>query len=200
MFPLEPVGLFIGDNKMTSNTGEQICFGAHRQLAKDFFNIRKILSHSQFKSINWVSIYQMLHDLPRLFQTWAAKHVLRIVGTIKFLAHQDGRSPLCPSCQECSKTCTHIACCPKIRRAAAFAQSTQGVEQWLEQQNTHSNLQSLILKYLQGRGSMTCYECSLALNLPHIIQEFAKSQDVIGWDNFAAGMVSNKLLLIQSLH
>ncbi len=47
---------------------------------------------------------------------------------------------------------------------------------------------------------MTCYVCSLALNLPHIFQEFAKSQDVIGWDNFAAGMVSNKLLPIQSLH
>ena len=26
MFPLEPVGLFIGDDKMTSATGEQICF------------------------------------------------------------------------------------------------------------------------------------------------------------------------------
>ena len=45
---------------------------------------------------------------------------------------------------------------------------------------------------------MTCYECSSALNLPHIFQEFAKSQDVIGWDNFAAGMVINKLLWIQS--
>jgi hypothetical protein len=47
---------------------------------------------------------------------------------------------------------------------------------------------------------LTCYECSLALNLPHIFQEFAKSQDIIGWDNFAAGKVSNKLLRIQNLH
>jgi hypothetical protein len=112
MFPLEPVSLFIGNNKMMSNTGEQIRFRAHRQLAKDFFNIHKILLHSQFKSIDWVSIHQTLHNLPRLFQTWAAKHVLGIAGTMKFLAHQDGRSPLCPSFQECSKTCTHIACCP----------------------------------------------------------------------------------------
>jgi hypothetical protein len=40
----------------------------------------------------------------------------------------------------------------------------------------------------------------LALNLPHSFQEFAKSQDVIGWDNFVVGMVSSKLLQIQSLH
>jgi hypothetical protein len=52
MFLLEPVGLFIRDNKMMSDTGEQIRFWAHRQLAKDFFNIRKILSHSQFESMD----------------------------------------------------------------------------------------------------------------------------------------------------
>ncbi len=65
MFPLEPVGLFIGDKKMTSNTGDQIRFWAHRQLAKEFFNDRKILLHSQFESIDWISIHQMLHNLPR---------------------------------------------------------------------------------------------------------------------------------------
>jgi hypothetical protein len=41
-------------------------------------------------------------------------------------------------------------------------------------------------------------ECSLALNLPYIFHEFAESQDVIGWNNFAVGMVSIKCLLIQS--
>jgi hypothetical protein len=33
---------------------------------------------------------------------------------------------------------------------------------------------------------------------PMPIHEFAKSQDVIGWDNFVMGMVSSKLLPIQS--
>jgi hypothetical protein len=116
------------------------------------------------------------------------------------LAHQDGRSPLCPSCQECNKTYKHVPQCPKIGHAAAFPQSTQGVEQWLEQQNTNPDLQSLLLRYLQGQGTLTCFECSSALNLPHIFPKFAKSQDVIGWDIFAAGMVSTKLLRIQSLH
>jgi hypothetical protein len=40
--------------------------------------------------------------------------------------------------------------------------------------------------------------CSLALNLPYIFDKFAESQDIIGWDNFAVGMVLTKLLPIQS--
>jgi hypothetical protein len=38
-----------------------------------FFNNRKILSHSHFESINWIFIYQMLHDLPRLFSSMGGK-------------------------------------------------------------------------------------------------------------------------------
>jgi hypothetical protein len=57
MFPLEPVGLFIGDKKMKSNTGDLIGFWAHRRLAKEFFNDQKILSHLQFESIYWISIH-----------------------------------------------------------------------------------------------------------------------------------------------
>jgi hypothetical protein len=34
--------------------------------------------------------------------------------------------------------------------------------------------------------------------MPHIIQEFTVLQDVIGWDSFVMGMVSSKLLPIQS--
>jgi hypothetical protein len=34
----------------------------------------------------------------------------------------------------------------------------------------------------------------------NVIHEFASSQDMIGWDNFAMGMVSAKLLPIQSAY
>jgi len=47
---------------------------------------------------------------------------------------------------------------------------------------------------------MTCLECSTDLNLPSIFHEFANSQDIIGWDQFMMGMVSTKLLPIQSSH
>ncbi len=74
------------------------------------------------------------------------------------------------------------------------------MEQWLKKNNTHPDIQSLFLWYLRGRGSTTCFKCSKVLGLHNIIQEFAASQDVIGWDGFIMGMVSSKLLPIQSAY
>jgi hypothetical protein len=54
------------------------------------------------------------------------------------------------------------------------------MERWLVRNNTHPDIQSLLLWYLRGRGSTICSECSEDLDLPHIIQEFATSQDIIG--------------------
>jgi hypothetical protein len=82
----------------------------------------------------------------------------------------------------------------------AFDQSTHEVERWLDNSNTHPDLQQLLLEYLCGRGAVTCLECSTNLDLPHIMQDLAASQDIFGGDNFAMGMVSKKLLQIQSAH
>ena len=65
-------------------------------------------------------------------------------------------------------------------------------------QDTHPNLRQLLTEYMQGRGETTCLECSISLNLPPIYQDFASSPDVIGWDEFAMGMISIKLLPLQS--
>ncbi len=50
------------------------------------------------------------------------------------------------------------------------------------------------------RGTITCSACSKVLNHPPIIHKFSVSQDIIGWDNFVMGMVSLKLLPIQSTY
>ncbi len=128
MFPLESVCVFVQGEKMTSDTGGHIRYWAHHQLTRTYYQKHYLLSHEQFDAINWKSVHNMLQDLPRLFQLWASKHVLGIAGTMKFLSHQDGRSPLCPSCHECNKTCKHIACCPEAGRAATFLQSTNKAE------------------------------------------------------------------------
>jgi hypothetical protein len=148
MFPLEPIGVFVDGNKMTSETGGQIRFWAHCQLARDYFRNQNKLSHVQFNAINWPSVHHTLHDQSQLFQLWASKHVLGTTGTMKFLAHQDNRSPLCPSCLCCKKSCSHIAHCPEEGRAQTFEQPAKAMEVWLDTNKTHPNLQSLLLGYL----------------------------------------------------
>ncbi len=198
MFPLEPAGLFVGGQKMTSDTDNHIRFWAHHHLAWDYYWDHNILSNEPFDQVDWRSVYNTLHGLPQLFQLWASKHMLEIAGTMKFLLHQDNKSPICPSCQGCAKTCQHIAQCPEVGRTAAYIQSIQEVDWWMSAQDIHPNLWRLLTEYMQGRGETTCLECSISLNLPPIFQDFASSQDVIGWDGFAMGMISIKLLPLQS--
>ncbi len=131
MFPLEPISLFVWGEKMTCKTSEQIPLWEH-QLAWLFCRNRTILSLDQYDSVDWKLIHCTLHDLPQLFQVWATKHVHCIVGTMKFLAHQDDRSPLCPSCQKCKELCKHIAQCPEAGRSLAFEQLAQAVGLWLK--------------------------------------------------------------------
>jgi hypothetical protein len=72
---------------MTSETGAWICFWVQHQLARTFYHDRNTLSHVQFDVVDWVLNHCTLHDLPRLFQVWTAKHVLGIAGTMHFLSH-----------------------------------------------------------------------------------------------------------------
>jgi hypothetical protein len=71
MFLLEPIGLFVGGQKMTSETGEHIRFWAHLQLMRKYYSHHKLLSFEQFDLVDWKSIHHALHGLPRLFQLWA---------------------------------------------------------------------------------------------------------------------------------
>jgi hypothetical protein len=87
---MESVGVFVGTQKMTSDTRNDIRFWAQRQLAMKYNGHQIFLTPTQFNCIDWVSVHRTLHKLPRLFQIWAAKQVLGVTGTIKFLANQDG--------------------------------------------------------------------------------------------------------------
>ncbi len=87
LFPLEPIGIYIKDAKLSSGAGQQIRFHAHCQLAKALFLLKQILSGNGFEEVGWESVHVTLHSVPRLFQLWVSKHLLGIAGTIKFLVH-----------------------------------------------------------------------------------------------------------------
>jgi hypothetical protein len=119
---------------------------------------------------------------------------------MKFLSHQDGRSTLCPSCHECDEMCKHIARCPEAGRIGVFLETSNDVKKWMDSHGMHPNIARLLLQYLHGRGRTSCLEYANDLNLPDIFREYAASQDMIGWDNFIMGMISHKLLDIQSAY
>jgi hypothetical protein len=152
--------------------------------------------HDQFDDTDWWSLQRTLTLLSRLFQLWAAKHVNRIAGTMSFLSRQDGRCDRCPSSETWAETYPRIARCPEAGRASAFAQSTDELELWLGANKTHPDLQSLLLSYTQGQGTVTCLKCAISLDLPPILHNLACSQDVIGWDLYMMGMLSTQMAAV----
>ena len=61
-----------------------------------------------------------------------------------------------------------------------------------------SQFSSVSSRISRGRGSISCIDCSSKLDFPPIYLAFAKSQDVIGWDGFAMGMVLHTLITLYS--
>jgi hypothetical protein len=200
LFPLEPIGMFIQGEELTSNTGNLLSFWAHRQLAREYYGSGDTISHEQFDETDWWSLRKTLLALPRLFQLWAAKPVNRIAGTMSFLLHQDGQCNLCPSCGTVTETCQHIVRCPEAGQVAAFVQSTNDLEIWLRNNRTHPDMQSLILEYTRGCGQVTCLACAISLELLPFMHELARSQDVIGWDLFMMGMLLTHMADVQSAY
>ena len=197
-FPLEPICMFVGGEKMTSDTASHISFWAHRQLAKAFFKSQGILTNKQFEEVDWKSVHGTLHSLPKLFQLWASKHVLDVAGTMKFLSYQDKRDPTCPSCKKCVEDCAHIIRCEEAGRTAAFEESVHQFELWLKENDTCEEVTGCLVEYLLGRGVKTFVEC--AEGCSDRLTTVARSQDVIGWGRFTEGMVSKHLLELQEVY
>ena len=123
-FPLEPVCVFVGKEKMTSGTGPAIRFWCHRILAKAFFLKSKLLMPDQFEQVDWPMVHTTLHKVPRMFQIWACKQVMDIAGTnFNQSKYQDEKDPTCPSCDECIETCPHVIHCNEAGRVDALKQT-----------------------------------------------------------------------------
>ena len=94
---------------MTSNTGDSLQLWVHQQLANELFFKLGILTPLGFKEVAWSLVYDTSHEVPRLFQIWACKKVMNIVGKnliqSRYKPHHD---TTCPSCDQCVETCAHV--------------------------------------------------------------------------------------------
>ena len=187
--------MYVEGEKITSDTAAHVRFAASKHLAKEFLVKKKILSKRAFNEVDWKSVHGTLHGVPKMFQLWASKQVLDIAGTMKFLSYQDKRSPLCPSCRKCVEDCEHILTCTEVGRTAAFEDSVVQMGHWMRENYTRRELVRLLRGYILGRGKKSCVDC--ARGLPQCYQDFARSQDEIGWRRFMEGMVSKHLVEIQ---
>ncbi len=67
MFPLEPIAVFVGQEKMALDPGDSIRFWAHCILAEQTMFKLGILSPEAFQEVAWEQVREALHNVPRLF-------------------------------------------------------------------------------------------------------------------------------------
>ena len=72
-FPLELLCVFVGKEKMTSNTGLSIWFWYHRKLAKACFFWEKLILPDQFVQVDWPMVHDFFPVVPHMFQVWVSR-------------------------------------------------------------------------------------------------------------------------------
>ena len=195
-FPREPITVFIGDDKMTSDTSESLRFWAHRILAEQTFRNLGILSSDAFHEVAWRQVYDALHEVPRLFQLWACKQVTGVAGTnLHQSRYIEGHDPHCPSCHTALETCGHVLLCTEAGRVDALVRSIALLDGWLRKVGTEPRLRRALVRYARGRGALRME--SIVRDLGPGYREFGRSQDIIGWRRFMEGMVSREVVPLQ---
>ena len=195
-FPLEPIAIYIGKEKLTSNSGDLLQFWTHRRLAREALVEAKVLTIRQFDEIAWDAVYTGLNSVPTMFQLWACKQVWDIAGTnylrSKWDASVDKR---CPSCRAARETTGHVLHCNEVGRVATLRATIGMLGQWLEEVDTSPDLRLCILDYAYGRGYKTMVEC---IEGKEHLRKMAEGQDEIGWRRFMEGMFSMHMICIQN--
>jgi hypothetical protein len=180
-----------GSDKITADMGHHVRLLAHRTLARTSFHQLKILEPTAFDKVDWEMVHLTLHDVPRMFQQWACKHVMGIAGTMEW---DKSVFRKCPSCMQQWDTCTHVLFCEHA--VATLHHTVDLLESWLEEAGTEPNLLDCIAEYAYSRGGRTMVEICNELGEP--FQRMAWNQDEIGWRRFMEGMICTKMCHIQN--
>ena len=157
-FPLEPLCVMIGPNKITLDKGDRLRFWIHKQLARSSLHQRNIILSHQFNRIDWEMVHITLRRVPRMFQIWACKQVSDIAPANGNRPWECSLCPLCPSCAQVPETCAHILFCNHSGRVDTLMKSINLLTTWLTAVDTDPDLRACIVEYAKGWGGVTMEE------------------------------------------
>jgi len=179
-FPLEAISIWVGKEKMMSDTRSSIQFHAHKNLAREEFDAARILSFQQFTRVDWEIVHNVLTTVPRMFQVGACKQVWGIAGTNREQARWSDISPLCPSCMQVPETCSHILHCPHDGQVEELHVTISLLDRWMKLNNMDPDLRECIYEYSMGRGRISMEEICADNGYDERYRAMAKAQDSIG--------------------
>ena len=147
-FLLESLCIFLGKEEISSDIGSRICFWAHKQWAEEVFRNQKILLPNQFKEVDRDMVHPALHELPRMFQIWACKQVIRVAGTNLYQSkYRPNHDPMCPSCTRSVESCAHVLECPEEGRFETLLGTIDFLDSWMKKKGTDTGLWNCLVRY-----------------------------------------------------
>ncbi len=198
-FPLEPICVFLGKNKLTSDKGESLKFWVQQHQAQAYYHNVDIMYGPQFDTIDWEMVHTALCRVPQMFQIWACKQVMDIAPTNGNRPWEKDLCSLCPSCAQVNETCLHILFCNHAGQVDGLMKSILDLlGQWLVEVDTYPDLSDCIVEYARGRGQLTMSEVCRGMDYHYT--KMMDEQDAIGWRRFMEGMVCRSIRRIQELY
>jgi hypothetical protein len=199
-FPLKPICVFVGNNKLTVDMHNHLQYWAHLKLARSTYHSLGILDSSQFDLVDWEMVHALIRHVPKLFQLWACKQVTNIATTNANVYRWDKLvgTPLCPSCMQVPETYAHILYCCHDGRVQTLFHTINLMDKWLGDANTEPVLHDCLVKYGKGRGGIIMSE--ICYGIGKIYTSMAAKQDRIGWWKFVEGMVCTRICSIQEAY
>jgi hypothetical protein len=194
-FPLEPVSVFVGTAKVTTDRINVLCFWAHKHLARERFSSMKIFDTRAFDMVDWEIAYHSLWEVHKLFQLWACKQVMGAAGSMEWDKTVVCK---CPCCLQERDMYAHILFCCHNGRVETLHHTINLIEDWLEASQTKPELEEILLEYARGRGGVTMG--SICRGHSEEFHQLAKEQDESGWQRFMEGMVCKQARMIKLLH
>jgi hypothetical protein len=199
LLPKESVGVFIHQQKITSDPTNSLRYQLSKVEAKLFLTSQQGWSIQQFDDVGWDWLHTVLASKPVMFRLWLSKqHSNFCAAGLQMKRCKLSEDDRCPSCWARKERAGHLCKCPSESRTKLFLDTVAELENWLTlNNNTDSELAYWLIKYIQGRGNLKFAELG---QLSPNLQQLARSQDKIGWRNMMEGRVSKLFYGIQCVH
>ena len=189
LLPMESVGLFVNEQKITSDPTNSLRYLLGKLKARHFLMEEQGWTSEQFDSVGWDWLHQVLAKKPIMFRLWLSKQHSNFCATgVQMKRCKFSDDDRCPSCWTRKERAKHLCTCPSDSRTKLFLDNVAELESWLSlNNNTDPELAYWLIKYILGRGSLAFAELG---NLTPDLQLAAANQDVIGWRNMMEGRIS----------
>jgi hypothetical protein len=164
--------------KVTGDPGPAVWFSISSGELQRHLQERSLLSPASFWCIDWVALDQATANFPPLYRMWMSKHVSGFFGCGKMMKHWGFWShSRCPCCEHIKEDKAHLLTCPASSCIATWLQSVQGLEEWMEEVNTHPEITKCIIRALRSWA----VTWSFATDCSPEVSRAAVSQDCLGW-------------------